>query len=632
MNPALPSRRVGRRPLAGCVLALACTLVAIAARAQDAPTVLVLYSNGRLVQGNLDVERGLRSTAVGPAGLPVRIYSEFLDRPEFGGEAYERTVTTYLHDKYAGSPPDVVVAVATESLDFLIRHRATLFPGVPLIHAAVFKSYTDSIRPLPPGVAGVPVEYDPAGTIEQALRWHPSARRLLVVTGATSRDREWEAQLRALTPRYQGRVEVEHLAGLPTPALHAHLAALGTDAVIFTPGYYQGADGQRFTPRDSVEAMAKVAGAPIYGSFATFIGVGAVAGRVPAFEAMGRQAGTIVAALLAGAEPAALGLPPVMPNALTIDWRQVRRWGIDEALIPSDAVVQFRPPSLWEAYREVALAGAAVIVLQALLIVALLFERRRRRAAELAVLQQRSELAHVSRLSVAGELTASIAHEINQPLGAILTSADAAEMILQAGGDRRDDLLRIVERIRRDDLRASEVIRRLRALLARHEPAHEAFELDDAMADVAAMLRAESRKRQVVLELRSAPPPTTVLGDVVQIQQVLINLLLNAMDAVGALPEDRRTITMAVEKGGGVLYVTVSDRGRGIAPGDEDRLFESFFSTKQRGMGLGLSIARTIVEAHGGRISAANGAGGGAVFRVELPAPGAADLPAGGSS
>jgi len=202
----------------------------------------------------------------------------------------------------------------------------------------------------------------------------------------------------------------------------------------------------------------------------------------------------------------------------------------------------------------------------------------------------------------------------------VQTSADAADMILQSGGDRRDDLLRIVTRIRRDSLRASDVIRKLRAMLAKHEPEQRPFDLGAAMSDVAVFLRAEARRRQLTLDFGAVPAGSTVLGDQTQIQQVLINLVLNAMDAVADLPADRRTIAVAVARTAEGVCITVRDRGHGVAAEHLPRLFDSFFSTKQRGMGLGLSIARTIVEAHGGRIGVENGADGGAAFRVDLPA------------
>ena len=183
------------------------------------------------------------------------------------------------------------------------------------------------------------------------------------------------------------------------------------------------------------------------------------------------------------------------PPSWRVDWRQVRRWGIDEKALPRETVVYFREPTFWEAYRNIAIGAIALILLPGALITGLLIEHRRRHIAELALQKQHTELAHASRLAVAGELTASIAHEINQPLGAVQTSADAADhLILRAGGNRRDDLIRIVTRIRKDTLRASDVIRRLRAMLARHEPESQPFDINVVVGDVAALLRRGSTK------------------------------------------------------------------------------------------------------------------------------------------
>jgi signal transduction histidine kinase len=582
--------------------------------------VLVLYSNNRLVPGNVAVDRGLRATLTSATDHPVLVFSEFLDQPEFSGEAYERTMTTYLREKYAARPPDAIVTVSDEALDFVFRHRSQLFPSAPLVHAVASKSLLQAFSTQAADVVGVPIEYDFSGTIEQALRWHPSAQRLVVVTGASERDREREARLRREIPSIAGNITVEYLAGLPTASLQQRLRELDASAVVFTPGYFRDGDGALFNPRDAAALIAAASGAPVYGPFDPFIGTGVVGGRMPSFEDVGRQAGQIVNELLAGAAPTSLHLPDTTPTVLQVDWRQIRRWGIDPKQIPAETLVHFRERTFWEEYRTEAIVAIAVIAFQAALITVLLLEQRRRRAAESAVQKQRTELAHVSRLAVAGELTASIAHEINQPLGAVQTSADAADLILHAGGDRRDDLIRIVTRIRRDNLRASDVIRRLRALLAKHEPERRLLELNAALSDVVTLLRPEALRRQVTLELRSASAPVYVLGDQTQIQQVLINLLLNAMDAVGDMPEDRRTIVLSIKKDVSAISIAVHDFGRGVATDDLPKLFDSFFSTKQRGMGLGLSIARTIVETHGGRIWVENAPGEGAVFHVELPA------------
>ena len=468
-------------------------------------------------------------------------------------------------------------------------------------------------------MVGVPAEYDFSGTIAQALRWHPSTQLLVVVTGASPRDREWEARLRREVPTVAGSVKVEYLAALPTAAVQKRLGELGADTVVFTPGYFEDGDGRVLSPRDSVNLMAATATAPMYGPYDTFIGTGVVGGRMPNFEDMGRVAGQSIAQLLAGVSPASLRLPEAMPTVLQVDWRQVKRWAIDESGIPADAVISFREPTFWEANRSVAMVAIAIFLLQAGLIGGLILEHGRRRRAELAVQKQHIELAHASRLAVAGELTASIAHEIKQPLSAIQISADAADLLLQSKEDHRDDLLRIVTRIRKDIQRATDVIRRLRALLAKHAPERQSFDLNAAVSDVATLLRAEAVERDVAFDIRPVSTPAYIVGDQTQVQQVLINLVLNAMDTVAEMPSDRRTIVVSVEKVAGGVAVAVRDRGQGVASDDLPRLFDSFFSTKPRGMGLGLSIARSIVEAHGGRIWAESATVEGAVFQFELP-------------
>jgi signal transduction histidine kinase len=590
-----------------------------ATAATETSNVLVLYSNSRLLPAHVEGDRGLHEAVRAPATGRVMLFYEFLDAPLFGGPALDHVVSAYLREKYASRPPHVIVAVGEEALGFLLRHRAELFSQVPVVHAGVARSFLRSLPPLPVDVVGVPVEYGFSPTIELALRWHPRAGRLVIVTGASQPDRQFEAQLRGEVSALKDRVAVEFLAGLPTRELEKRLGELRGDAVVLTPGMFQDGDGKASIPQESVKAVVAASGAPVYGAASSHIGTGIVGGYMPSFEDMGRQAGRTVSELLAGTAPGVLHVSEVTPLALHVDWREVRRWGIDESAIPSDAVVHFKTPTLLEAYPNAVLAAIAVFVLQAGLISWLLVEHRRRRVAESAERTRRLELAHASRMAVAGELTGSIAHEINQPLGAILSNADAADLILESGTDRREEVRRILADIRRDDVRASEVIRRLRTLLARHEVERKTFELNETVREIDSMLGAEARRRGLTLSVRPADGPIRVVGDRIEIQQVLINLVLNAMDAVTDVPEGRRGITVSVDSVDGDVDVSVRDRGHGIAPDHMPKLFEAFFTTKSNGMGLGLSIARTLVEAHGGRVWAENGLGEGAVFHVELP-------------
>lgn len=488
------------------------------------------------------------------------------------------------------------------------------------MHEGIAKWFLQEESPLPADVVGVPVDYDFSATIEQALQWRRQAQRLVVVTGASSSDQLEETQLRNVVSRFKDRVTVEFLVGLPTSAVLNRLGQLGDDAVVFTPGYFEDGAGRSFTPRESAGLMATAASAPVFGPFITFIGTGVVGGVMPNYRAMGRQAGVAVSRLLNGEAASSLHLPEVMPGTLNVDWRQLRRWGISEKALPSGAIVQFRHPTLWETHPQEVILAAVVFLILTTLIAVLLIERRLRRLAGLTEVKLRNDLARAMRLAIAGELTGSIAHEINQPLGAILSNVAAADLMLQSGQDRRDDLRAILSDIRRDNLRASEVIRRLRALFTRQEVEQTPFRIDEAVSNAAIFLRAEAQRREIALNFQHPLAGTTILGDRIGIAQTLINLVLNAMEAMADTPEDRRSIVVSADPVGNGVLITVRDRGRGIDPEQLPRLFNSFFTTKRGGMGMGLSIVRTIVQAHNGKVWAENAHDGGAVFYVQLPA------------
>ena len=612
------SRTFSRAPaLLAAALAIGSSALATSVEARQ--NVLTLYSYTRLLPANVAFESGVRQSLSASGNPQVEAFEEFLDRPRFGGPAYFETIETYLREKYASRPPDVIIAGGIDSLRFLLERRDVLFPGVPVVHAGVERGDLDPTPALPGDVIGILVERDFSGTIAQALRWHPGARRLVIVTGQAPEDRRWEADLREAARAFEDRADAEFLSALATGELLQRLGDLGDDSVVVTPGYFQDGAGTSITPRQSLEAMAGAATAPVYSVLPTGLGLGIVGGSMISFEESGRVAGRAASELLAGASPSSVQLPAALPSLLHVDWRQVRRWGIDESAIPTDAVVLFRDPTLLDEYRVEVLLVAGALAFQALLILLLVLERRRRHAAELAERGSRLELVHASRVAVAGELLGSIAHEIRQPLSAILSNADAAALILEAGGDPRADLAAIVADIRRDDLRASEVIRRLRELLAKHEVERRLFDVNEVVREVETLLRPEARRRRVTIEIRTAGTAATMVGDRIQVQQVLLNLVLNAMDAVTDASEERRAIVIGVRTGAHVVDISVRDRGHGIAPEHLPRLFDSFFTTKREGMGLGLSIARTLVEAHGGRIRAENCPDGGSVFHVELP-------------
>ena len=247
------------------------------------------------------------------------------------------------------------------------------------------------------------------------------------------------------------------------------------------------------------------------------------------------------------------------------------------------------------------------------------FDITERKQAQYELDRHRDELAHAGRVSVMGQLASALAHELNQPLGAILRNAEAAELFLQANPPELREVAAILEDIRKDDHRAGEVIDRMRALLKRREFQWSELDLNALAEEVASLVRLDAETRKVKLALDLAPSTLLVRGDRVQLQQVLLNLLLNAMDAMNESVEEERRVSVSTRLIDGQAEVTVRDTGPGVSEESLKHLFEPFFTTKPNGMGMGLAISQTIIGVHGGRITAENNRDRGAAFRVTLP-------------
>ena len=736
-----------RRGAAPWLIAVAIlTLLATSAAAADTKRVLMLFSNDSLLPAGDVISSSFRKSLEAESPDRVEIFTEFLDADRFPGPAHETRMELLLRDKYASMPIDLRIAIGPQALDFLIQRGASLFPGTPSIFAGVSETRLKQ-RSLPPNITGVVSCFDPVQTLELALRLQPDARQVVVVTGASAFDRSWDALAREQLAPYADRLQMTHLSGLPLPRLLEELALLPPSAIVIYLSIFEDGTGQRFIPRDLAQMISDAATAPVYGVYETYLGRGVVGGYMDSFEVIGTETARIGLRILAGDLPESLPPGRVETQAFMVDWRQLRRWGLDQTRLPPGTIVRFEEPSLWEQYRREILAVIAVVLLQSGFIVALLLQGRRRRRAEellrgseesyrnvvetqrelicrylpdttltfvndaycryfgrsreelvgspfiglipeleraaalehikaigqnhhgdtyelqvvrpdgsfgwqqwtdhairntggavvelqgigrdvtdlkvadMEVAQRRKEVTHLTRVAILGELSGALAHELNQPLTAILSNAQAAQRLLARAPADLATVGEILDDIVTDDLRAGEVITRLRALLKKDEGSFQPLDVNDVSTEVLALAHSELIERRVTVDTRLAPGLPSVRGDRVQLQQVMLNLLLNACEAMSANGPAERMLTVSTAlDGDGLLLTSIADRGSGIPPDAADRLFEPFFTTKPHGLGLGLSICRSIIDAHGGRLWADNNPDGGATFTFALPA------------
>jgi signal transduction histidine kinase len=600
-----------------CALTILFTTAGVAGGAEP-PRVLMLFANDRLLPANQRVDEGFRR-ALDPQGnqTSVTIFTEFLDVPRLVGAGHEQMMEEYLERRYKDVPPDVLVVVGVEAVDFWFSRRDRLFPGTPVVFGAVGVEEFRSLDGLS-GVTGLPMDISVTPVVESLLAMRPQTRRIVLVHGSADYDRSWrDIALRQCRP-FADRVEITVLPELPLEELKVRLAALPADSAVIYLSYFQSPTGETYTPARVAQEIAAASAVPVMGPYDTYLGSGVLGVACSQFEDDGVAIGKLAQRVLSGERPESIGILPPNPARLIVDERQVKRWGIKS--LPAGTDVRFHTPTLWEERRGFIIATVAVVALQAALIAGLLAQRAWRRQSEREIRDVRQELTHAGRVSMLGQLSTSLAHELSQPLGAILRNAEAAELFLQQEQPDLDELREIVADIRKDDHRAGQVIDRLRGLLKRQEVQLRPVALHELIEDVHMLLHADRVRRhvEVVLDVPKSLP--LVHADRIHLQQVLLNLKVNAFEALAEINGDPRKIAVCARVvDSRFVEITVEDNGPGIPPDKMEHLFEPFFTTKGHGMGFGLSICRTIIEAHRGKLTAENREPHGAVFKITLP-------------
>ncbi|MGA3141743.1 MAG: ABC transporter substrate binding protein [Verrucomicrobiota bacterium] len=581
--------------------------------------VLMLFREARDMQGNIRLEQAVRAVMQKASPNRIEFLTENLDASHFSDQAHFRMFQDYLGKKYAGQKLDLILAFPSGDYRLADELPDVLFPGVPVVFVAVNEMVVPEAVSKH-GITGIVQRFDLRGTLGLIMRLQPDTRRVMVIGGTSEADRATLGRIAETAQLLEG-IKFEFWTNRPITELPKAVKSLPEGTVILLSTVQRDVTGQRFFTSQLAEMLAPSASVPVYVLSGWAIGNGALGGVVVDPEDLGTRTGQLALRVLGGIRPEAVPVEVATKGTPMFDWRALRRWGIKESRLPADSVVRYRPETLWEQHRDLILILLAVFLGQAVTIGGLLAQRKQRRRAEAEILNQRVELAHVTRVSTMGQLASALAHELNQPLGAILRNAEAAEILLQKEKPDLEEIRAILEDIRNDDQRAGSVIDRVRSFLKHRSLEIKSLDLGELLRETVVLVESDARARHVKISLQMPEQLPAVRGDRVQLQQVLLNLILNGMDAMADVAKPGRQLTVRVETAKeGNVKVSVSDCGTGIPLEKAKHIFEPFFTTKPNGMGMGLTISQTIIEAHGGKIWGENKDSRGAVFTFTLPA------------
>ncbi|MFK4383008.1 ATP-binding protein [Bradyrhizobium sp. USDA 223] len=580
--------------------------------------VLLLHSFGREFRPWSDYARDIKAELERQSPWPLDIQEHALLTARFNNPGPEAPFVEYLHSLYHGATPDIVVSIGAPAARFAQKYRARLFPDAPLILSAVEDRLIDRAD-LGDNDVVVAVRNDFVAAFDNILQVLPDTKSVAIVIGASPLERFWTEELKRELKPLAERIELVWYSDLSFEEILKRSSKLPSHTALFWGLMSVDSAGVVYENDWALRKLHAVANAPIFSYQEPFFGEGAVGGPMHLIRETTSRTVSAAIGILGGAKPSSITYVPTAFAAPRYDWRELQRWGISESRLPPGSAILFREPSIWQRYHWQMLMIAAVFLVQAGLISGLLHERRRRQVAEVESRQRLTELAHVNRYSAVGELTTSIAHELNQPLGSILTNAETAELMLKAAQPDLVEIQQILADIRRDDQRASEVIRRLRSILKKVPFEIKTIELNDTVREAIDLVKALAQGRRITLSYVPALAGLHVKGDSVQLQQVILNLIINAMDAISDADAGKREVSVSTLSTGNQAEIRIADTGPGIPASDLASLFDPFFTTKPHGMGMGLAIARTIVEAHHGTIAAANQPAGGALFTIRLP-------------
>jgi signal transduction histidine kinase len=563
---------------------------------------------------------GLRSKLLHDTHESRNLIIEFLDIERIDKEQYARHIVDIYNNKLKSLNIDLLITFGPGLNEVLVKYGLEALNTVPVVDVDldmagrfVPEEYINKNR------AEILLKFNPEKTFETAFRLFPDFKNVYVVSGGSDLDKFFTTIMHQGEKNFSSHTFI-NIAGITMDSTLHLMKVIPAESIVIVPNYFADSHNVPFTISEVISFLSANCKAPVLPVTDSFIEMeGGIGGCLFSFTSVGKEAGRIAGLMLNGKNAKDIAINNNFYQYI-FDWKELKKRNLLRSpAIPAGST--FVNESFFSRHKYYSIAVMIFLILQSFLIIYLIRLNRRQKKISKAMHEtevMHKELIITDRMAKMTELTGSLSHELNQPLAAILYSAQAGKRFLQKDMLDNSQATEIFDNIIEDDKRAGKIISSVKNLMKPDHKEHEKIELGSLIQETKDLIQAEAIRKNFKMDFKGLPVPVYVMGDKIQLQQVLMNLIRNSFNAMEENDTKLKKLEIIMDLNKEEVEVSVKDSGPGIEPKVRERLFKPFVTTRKDGSGIGLALSRSIIERHKGQIWGENIEGGGAVFSFRL--------------
>lgn len=595
----------------------------VVAQQNESKNILILFSmNQGLVAYQLILEN-FKDVLREEYGKPFKLSVEYLDVGKFPDLSYQQFLFDRINAKYKNTHLDLIVFVGPSIIPLINNYAAQYLKEIPAI-SIDFKDPFDQNKSysINSKTTTILVDVDAKSNFELAFKLFPKNNSVYVISGSAKVDKFLLKIVMSESHEYEKSKKIIFWQDMPMEVLLEKAVQIPNESIIFIPSFTLDSLGTSYNMAEVIRLISQKTNTPIFVLLDTPFEDGAFGGYVSSMKFTGIKIGKATLKILNGEDPQSVNVEDVALNQYMFDGKALKKWNlVNSDLIPDNSIIINEEIDFIDNYKWILLAGTLFLIFQSLLIVNLVRLNKKQKTMTGQIIETENryrELVREDRLQRMAELTASLSHELNQPLAAILSSAQAGLRFINSNRSDTQTIKEIFQNIVEDDKRAASVISSVRSMMKLEKREKEKVDLNELIREVIKIFSGEAAKKEIKIEVDLLERPVFISADSIQIQQVVLNFIFNAAHSMEDIESDNKLIVINEILNDNSVTVQVQDYGIGIKEEIKEKIFKPFITTRSKGFGIGLAVSKAIIEAHNGKISAENNPDIGATFSFEL--------------